>query len=158
MAKSLSSQQFGEDPEQQWALNIINDPNTPPVVHGPTARRIMRAANIRSWPIDSMASDYKGDTFDMNGSRGSLSAHEVVNTAQSHLHIPTLRKYIGYDEPETDEDTGLAYNPEVAYNLDTGRIWMDEGHHRMVASRLRGDLSREVWSGTFRMRSGRRSR
>ena len=37
----------------------------------------------------------------------------------------------------------------VAYNRKTGSVWMDEGHHRLVASRLRGDLSREVWSGSF---------
>lgn len=125
------------------------DPATPDVIEGPLARQVMKAANIRSWPISSMASDFKGDTLDMNGSPGSLSSHEVVHTAQSHLHTPTLRKYLNYDEPDIDPETDAPYHPEVAYNLQTGSVWMDEGHHRLVASRLRGDLSRDVWAGSF---------
>lgn len=148
------SRQFDKVLNREQAKEAVLSGNLPDVVQGDTARSIMRAANVRSWPIQEMASQIKAQTTRSGEgeSLGYLTPSTTVHTAQSHLHLPTLRKYINYDEPETDPDTGLDYHPTVLHNQQTGSVWMDEGHHRLIASRLRGDLSREVWSGSFRPR------
>lgn len=114
-------------------------------IKGNDARTIFRAANIRSWPMRESPS-MTGRDFGLE-EEGGIHPDEVLNTAQGHLHGPTLRKYMTEGAPEMDpayEDR--KYLPEVLTSA-RGRKWIDEGHHRIVASRLRGDRGTDVYEG-----------
>jgi hypothetical protein len=79
-------------------------------------------------------------------SRGGVHRGETLNTAQSHLHGPTVRKYMKNPPEENPHAPGEPYLPEV-YQTARGSKWIGEGHHRIVASRLRGDYGTEVYEG-----------
>lgn len=134
---SVNPQQFAE------AMDIVK--RSRGVIEGDDARKVFRAANIRSWPMEEMPTT-TGREFGLE-SEGGVSSGEVLNTAQSHLHGPTVRKYMTEGAPEEDPDyEGRKYLPEV-YESRRGRKWIDEGHHRLVASRLRGDYGTETYEG-----------
>ncbi|NBX51274.1 hypothetical protein EBT25_15455 [bacterium] len=115
------------------------------MIEGDDARKVFRAVNIRFWPMKEMPTS--GHREYGLESEGSVSRDEMLNTAQSHLHGPTVQKYMTEGAPEEDPDyEGRRYLPEVYTSL-RGRKWIDEGHHRLVASRLRGDYSAETYEG-----------
>lgn len=141
---ALNEQQFGR------AMEIIN--SSEGAIHGAEAKEVFRAANIRPWRLGQ-----GGTAFDrpaasgVGEQRSTLPHHETVHTSQTHLHAPTLRKYIAGEVPEFDEDyasedrpSDVRYHPEVGMT-ERGNRWMLEGHHRLVASRLRGDYSSDIW-------------
>jgi hypothetical protein len=136
---TLNEQQFGR------AMEIINGPDE--VIKGREVNDVFRAANIRKWPgsweFPAMRGDYSSGVAEQ---RGHVNASETLHTTQSHLHAPTLRKYMAGDVPGVDPE----YEPEVIHDPRTGRQWMGEGHHRMVASRLRGDSSADTWQSHLR--------
>jgi hypothetical protein len=141
---TLSPEQF-----HQQAMDIINRSND--VLRGADARTVFKAANIRSWPMQDMPTQIREGWS--REYQDSISPDETLHTAQQHLHAPTLKKYLAGDVPETDPEYDYEDNPEpVPYLPETvvsesGRRWIDEGHHRIVASRLRGDVSTDVWGG-----------
>ena len=118
------------------------------VIEGADAKTVFRAANIRSWPMEEMPT--MGGRHHGIESEGSVSSGETLHTAQSQLHAPTVRKYMTEGAPATDPSYGNEidnrYLPEVL-SSERGRKWVDEGHHRLVASRLRGEPSTEVYKG-----------
>lgn len=66
--------------------------------------------------------------------------HQVLHTSQSSVDSPGLRAYV--DRPNNPEewkdDVGFDA-PEVVEHK--GRLWIHDGHHRIIASRLRGERS-----------------
>lgn len=134
---TLNPDQFNE------ALNIVKRTRSE-LIGGEDLRTVFKAANIRSWPIEdppSMFREYGIEDY------GVISQNETLNTAQNYLHAPTLRKYIKGNVPEKHPDYGNAdYLPEVLETV-RGSKWIDEGHHRIVASRLRGDPDIKVYQG-----------
>lgn len=137
-------------------MEIIN--SNEGVIRGAEAKEVFRAANVRQWPLQA-----GGTAFDrphasgVGDQRGSISHYETVHTSQGHLHAPTLRKYLEGDVPEFDEDyagddgepSTVRYHPEVAESPQ-GNKWVLEGHHRIVASRLRGEHSMDTWHTDLR--------
>lgn len=124
------------------------------VLSGPHARAVLRAANIRSWPIHDQPEVYANETGSWEGPNFTR-ATETLHTRQAHLHGPTLRKYMAGDVPTHDvdyaDDEGNmpGYHPTVVHHL--GRKWIDEGHHRLIASRLNEEHGTATWdaySGT----------
>jgi hypothetical protein len=87
--------------------------------------------------LDNVWPAFEGDTT-------TLQRHETLRTSQGYLHRPTLAKYIVEGAPEMDPDypgEEVPYHPDVFSFGDRGNQWIDEGHHRITASRLRGDSS-----------------
>jgi hypothetical protein len=87
---------------------------------------------------------------------GSRDVDEVLHTTQNHLYAPILQKYMAGDVPEFDDDYGdpdtgisdVRYLPEIG-STDRGTPFIVEGHHRLVASRLRGEDS-DTWEYPLR--------
>jgi hypothetical protein len=138
---TLNKKQF-----HQQAMDIIQ--RSDGWIKGNDAKTIFSATNIRSWPMIESPS-MSGRDFGIE-EEGGVSSNEVLNTAQGHLHGPTLRKYMDEGAPEMDpayEDR--KYLPEVLTS-PRGRKWIDEGHHRIVSSRLRGETGTDVYEGYLR--------
>jgi len=130
------------------AMHIVQ--TAPGVIDGADARTVMNAANIRSWPVMFHPEAYSGGAGE-NPSR--VTDDEVLHTRQSHLHGPTLRRYMAGDVPKYDPDydyedapgsSDVEYRPEITMHKD--RLWVQEGHHRIIASRLRGDSRISTWT------------
>ena len=134
---SVNPNQFAE------ALDIVK--RSKGLIEGDDARKVFKAAGIRSWPLVEMPTGSNRE-YGLE-SEGGVSSDETLHTAQSHLHGPTVREYMKDGGPEEDPDyPGRKYLPEV-YETPRGSKWIDEGHHRIVASRLRGDYGTEVYEG-----------
>ncbi len=131
------------NPQQfQEALDIVK--RSRGIIGGEDARKVFKAANIRSWPIQGL------DRLEIAEKVGALSPKETLNTAQSQLHGPTIREYMK-DIPEEnpyDSSDDRKYLPEV-YTSKRGSKWIEEGHHRIIASRFRGDYGMEVYKGNL---------
>ena len=131
-------------PQFQEVLDIIN--RSKGSIEGEDARKIFRAANIRSWPMEEMPVMSRG--YSGLDQIGSVSKHETLHTAQSHLHGPTLRRYMNEGPPEQypEYEEPRKYLPEVLESK-RGHRWIDEGHHRLVADRLNDFYESEVYEG-----------
>ena len=79
---------------------------------------------------------HPGDMWDM-------PASEELHTTQSVLNKSTIRHFV--DNPNNPEEwkDGEGYNAPEVYTHQ-GKLWVHEGHHRLIASRLRGDSSTKV--------------
>lgn len=124
------------------AMQIIN--NSPGLIVGNDARTVMKAAGIRSWPVKDHPEAYSGGSGE---DPGSVSDMETLHTRQAHLHGPTMRRFMAGDVPEFDPEHAphdVEYRPEITTHKD--RSWIQEGHHRIAASRLRGDGSIDTWN------------
>jgi|KBSMisStaDraftv2_1062788.scaffolds.fasta_scaffold73176_4 hypothetical protein len=153
---------FGAEPVRSNAIAAINngrDPRRPGgVLTRDAVKTIYRATNIRSWPLkdhpEYEGNDYKGTPspgFPDTNTMDSVRHDEPLHTSQAHLHGPTLERYMHEGAPETEfvngeEDWEVPYSPDVTEDRH-GNTWINEGHHRMVASRLRGDYSTDVYKG-----------
>jgi hypothetical protein len=136
---SVNPNQFAE------ALDIVK--RSKGLIEGNDARTVFKATGIRSWPIDSMPTGMPSRNSSLENT-GSVSSRETLHTAQDYLHGPTVREYLKPGgAPEMDPHyPDREYLPEV-YETPRGSKWIDEGHHRIVASRLRGDSHTDVYEG-----------
>jgi hypothetical protein len=132
----INPDQFSE------ALDIVK--RSKGMIEGSDAQKVFKAVGIRSWPMEEMPIS-SGREYGLE-SRGGVHRGETLNTAQSHLHGPTVREYMKNPPEENPHAPGEPYLPEV-YQTTRGSKWIDEGHHRIVASRLRGDYGTEVYEG-----------
>jgi hypothetical protein len=109
-------------------------------IHGQAARNIFRQANIRMWPERSAphlgrSEGYIAYDLNMGGyapKTTDVRPHETLHTSQQHLHGPTLTSLLASRDPEKEE------HPVQVYESKRGHTWIEEGHHRLVASRLQG--------------------
>jgi hypothetical protein len=85
--------------------------------------------------------DVGADTSPSNWEQ--LSSHEPLYTKQTQLYKPAIRQYV--DRPNNPEEFKDDYGYDVPqlYRFKD-RLWVDEGHHRILASRLRGEASTTV--------------
>ena len=111
----------------------------PEVITGRVARHVMERADIVQ--VKSLTPQDVG-VYDDETERGY--PWDTVHTRQSHLHVPTLNRYAAGDIPEFDSDydyddepgtSDVPYTPQT-YNY-ADKTWIAEGHHRIVADRLR---------------------
>lgn len=108
-------------------------------ITGQSARDIYRAANIRMWP--ERTAPHLGrsegnivqdsDTYTGEPKVSDVDPGETLHTSQQHLHGPTLRSLMTSERGPED-------HPVSVYESRRGHTWIEEGHHRIVASRLQG--------------------
>lgn len=143
---------FGDDPIYSRALMAINkaaDAANPKDWHsglltGDALKTVHQAANIRHWNLSDAPSQIRQGWTQYTE---HIPDKEILHTSQDYLHAPTLRKYMTEGAPEMDPDyDDREYLPEILHT-EAGTPWIDEGHHRIVASRLRGDWRTKVYGG-----------
>ena len=72
-----------------------------------------------------------------------LDRNVPLFTVQSHFGTMGVRHYI--DTPDVLANGGdTDYPTPVVYTGRDGRMWIKEGHHRIISSRLRGEQSIKV--------------
>jgi hypothetical protein len=75
-----------------------------------------------------------------------LPSHVTLHTFQRHIDRAGIRGYINNpykpDESDTSGSRTFIHDP-IVYKLD-GAHWIYEGHHRIAASRLKGEPSLKV--------------
>lgn len=136
-------------------------PDNPVFLNKPTTRALMRTVGIRTWPIDH-PSEYR--EYSPREGTGTISRDETLNTTQDHLHMGTLKRYLRGDIPEMhpdwepdhedDFENDVPYDPDVLYT-ERGDAWIDEGHHRIVTSRLNEYPNIDVTVGSYNRRRRR---
>jgi hypothetical protein len=138
--RALSPQQFNL--AQVAGLHpSLGGEKVPDVISGGVARHVMERADIRQTKRGVDAPHIVGVTQGYGEERGY--PHGEVMTSQRHLHIPTIKRYIHGDIPKLDPDYDIdeSEGPNVPYEPETyhygGKEWVAEGHHRIVAQRLR---------------------
>jgi hypothetical protein len=65
-----------------------------------------------------------------------LDRNTPLFTFQDSFGTRGIRHYV--DNPNQPTSEAFAETPQV-YNTEDGRLWISEGHHRIIASRLRGE-------------------
>jgi hypothetical protein len=129
----------------QQAMDIIQ--RSKGVIRGKEAQTVFRAANIRSWPMGDSANIIRNGWVE---EESTVPKSETLHTSQGHLHAPTVRRYMDGDIPEFDPDYegdfSHRYLPEIM-RTERNTPWINEGHHRLVASRLNDYSDEEVWQG-----------
>lgn len=146
---------FGAEPITLRARMIINkaaDAAGPDwksgVIKGQDAKDVMRAANIRLWDLSAHPTELRGLWKE---SEETIPSTETLHTTQGFLHAPSLRHYMEEGPPEFDPqiyEEDRPYYPEVL-RTTRGTPWIDEGHHRIVASRLNKSPNIRTYSGTL---------
>jgi hypothetical protein len=142
--EALSDEQFGEQ-KRNLAQRLGVHPSlggsrVPDVIEGRVAKHVMARADVRQTQEDVDAPHIVGVTQGYGQNRGYPRGE--VWTSQSHLHVPTLKRYAQGDVPKLDPDYDIDEHegPHVPYEPETyhhgGKEWIAEGHHRTVASRL----------------------
>lgn len=72
-----------------------------------------------------------------------LPAHVEVHTTQGLVDRAGIRSYIDQPNDHTRWDDEIGYDAPQVYH-HKGKLWVYEGHHRIIASRLRGESSLKV--------------
>lgn len=134
----LNPDQFAE------AMDIVNRSGEK-LIKGSDVKKVFRAVGIRSWPLEELVTESEKREFGLER-QGSIRHDEPLNTMQTYLHGPTVRKYMKNPPSKDPHSPGEPYLPWV-YKAPRGSKWIEEGHHRIVASRLRGDTSTDVYEG-----------
>jgi hypothetical protein len=124
--------------------------NVPDVIHGRAATHVMTQAGIRQTPrtggkvheyFEHVDAPHIAGVAQGYGEKRGYP-HGEVWTSQSHLHVPTIKRYMQGDIPKLDPDYDIdeSEGPHVPYEPETyhygGKQWIAEGHHRIVAKRL----------------------
>jgi hypothetical protein len=107
-------------------------------IHGQAARQTFRQANIRMWTPQSAPHLGRSEgniVYDPHWMTGEPATSDIrpseeLHTAQQHLHGPTLSALMTNRNYEQEE------HPVQVYESRRGHTWIEEGHHRLVASRL----------------------
>lgn len=144
-----------EDPKVKEASKIIQsraDAEKPEdrVLRGSELRQVYRAANIRLWPGNGWVNRNPVESdYDEDDNVGGVGRNMTLHTTQADLHAPTVRKYMVQGIPERKgrsyEDGWDDVDKQLPEVMGTGKsTWIAEGHHRFVASRLRGEIGTDA--------------
>lgn len=144
---------FGDEPQRAIALGIVN--NSDGWLNREQTKYVMRAANIRLWPVDDSTFDNYTNSADEG--YGYVEPHDVLHTNQGHLYAPAVQHYMEHNpadnrpegEYNDDGDWDPPDTPEIL-SSEKGTNWIREGHHRIVASRLMQKPQAWVASGELR--------
>lgn len=91
-----------------------------------------------------------GETMPSHPDHWDLPSNVVLHTSQSHFGSGGIRRYMSNPEAPSQGSEGRhEYGedlPEVYSH--GGKYWIYEGHHRIIASRLRGEgsIPVHVWN------------
>lgn len=72
-----------------------------------------------------------------------LPAHVEVHTTQLSVDRAGIRSYVDRPNDHTRWDDEIGFDAPQVYQ-HSGKLWVYEGHHRIIASRLRGEPSIKV--------------
>jgi hypothetical protein len=72
-----------------------------------------------------------------------MPATEKLHTTQGSLEKSGIRHYIDHPNNPENWKEGEGYDAPEVYS-HKGKTWIHEGHHRIIASRLRGEHSIKV--------------
>jgi hypothetical protein len=100
----------------------------------PMTGRVARMHNITYVPMSEEEKEDEGHYYipEENDSHPfRLYSNEPLYSSQSHFGTRGVRKYI-------DTPPGPNHKP-VIFPDDDGALWIHDGHHRIIASRLRGE-------------------
>jgi hypothetical protein len=105
----------------------------------------------RSSPVDLEMTPYHRGGYESGPSE--LEGSRPVRTSQTGLHRPTFLKYLEHGAPDWNPDygsePGYPYLPYVFDYGSRGNTWVEDGHHRLITSRLRGEQSTLVYRDPF---------
>ena len=77
-----------------------------------------------------------------NEKEKQLDRNTPLFSKQSHFGTQGIRHYI--DNPDVLADPYTDYPTPVVYTGKDGKMWIHNGHHRIISSRLRGEQSIKV--------------
>lgn len=115
------------------------------LIQGSDVQKVFKAVGIRPWPLEELPTESDKRESGLE-KQSSIRHNEPLNTIQNYLHGPTVREYMKNPPKNHPDYRGEPYLPEV-YKAPRGSKWIEEGHHRIVASRLRGDSDTEIYEG-----------
>ena len=145
--RALNPEQF--EGELQGLHPSLGGSEVSDVIRGRVAKHVFAQAGVRQTPLtggktyggqpEHVDAPHIAGVVEGYGNYGYRPAHEELWTSQTHLHMPTLRRYASGDiekpqEEEWGDDIDPDYEPQTYHH--GGKRWLAEGHHRTVASRL----------------------
>ena len=142
--------------DQQEALEKVRalpgEPDRPNMVSGEPVKRLMAEHGI---VVHASAPHIDAEIQPQYEGSASFYPHEELHTSQNHLWKPALENYIKHghehlchpdyehedETSETEDDHHehyhIPYRPQIYTHGDND--WIDEGHHRILASRMLGE-------------------
>ena len=106
------------------------------VSYVPMTGRVARMHNITYVPMSEEEQEDEGhhEYPEFRAHPYRLYHDEPLYTTQKHFVARGIRKYIDrpQDDPHDDDKPHL-------FSDDSGDLWIHDGHHRIIASRLRGE-------------------
>lgn len=129
------------DPEENPEYHIKDMPNVGPEPQIPMTSRVARMHNITYVPMSVDEQEEEGhylysDEDEYPAHPYRLYRDEPLYTTQEHFGTRGVRHYV--DNPESLTTSASADKPHI-FSDDDGAFWINEGHHRIIASRLRGE-------------------
>jgi hypothetical protein len=126
------------DPDENPEYHVRNS-TVGPEPQIPMTGRVARMHNITYVPMSDEEQEQEGhyqipDENDAHLYR--LYRDEPLYTTQEHFGTRGVRHYV--DNPGTPTTSGSNEKP-VIFPDDEGDLWIHDGHHRIIASRLRGE-------------------
>lgn len=75
-----------------------------------------------------------------------LASDVPVHTTQTSVDRAGIRSYVDQPNDHTRWDDDNGYDAPEVYHHE-GKLWVYEGHHRIIASRLRGEpsIKAQIW-------------
>lgn len=108
----------------------------PEYIDGPVAQHIMDRAGIEfSRNSPEHGGRWEGNRLGTGVSR-MPDADEPLVTDQPSLHAPSLQAYAAGEIPNSEESADRDPLPEVWHDKTTDKVWVNDGHHRIIADRL----------------------
>ena len=99
--------------------------------------RVARMHNITRLPLtDDEDFEHTQATYGTRYNEYRLHRDEPLFTNQNGFRVSGIKHYLA--NPNTPTANASNDKPEV-YPDREGKIWIKEGHHRIIASRLRGE-------------------
>jgi hypothetical protein len=119
----------------------------------PMTGRVARTHNITYVPMtEDEIVDHENENFQhpvrgaelrwVNEKEKQLDRNTPLFSKQSHFGTMGIRHYI--DTPDVLAEKDTDYPTPVVYTGKDGRMWIHNGHHRIISSRLRGEQSLKV--------------
>ena len=118
----------------------------------PMTGRVARMHNITYVPMtEEETIDHENKNFSEpdrstytypNEKEKQLDRNTPLFSKQSHFGTQGIRHYI--DNPDVLVDHETDYPTPVVYTGKDGKMWIHNGHHRIISSRLRGEQSIKV--------------
>lgn len=118
----------------------------------PMVGRVARVHNITYVPMsEEELIEHENENFSELDRKSSTYPHEKEKqldrntplfTWQSHFGTQGIRHYM--DTPDVLMYKETDYPTPVVYTGKDGKVWIKDGHHRIISSRLRGEQSIKV--------------